>query len=103
VDLARTRLTYRASAPLDPLLPYLSDSRLSVASLVGPIETSRLPLVFDALLELARRTSTPALADEVHELQGLDKARREQQARDAPPEVMPVLGVSAQTLTLTDS
>jgi hypothetical protein len=96
VDLARTRLTYRASAPLDPLLPYLSDSRLSVASLVGP-------LVFDALLELARRTSTPALADEVHELQGLDKERREQQARDAPPEVMPVLGVSAQTLTLTDS
>jgi hypothetical protein len=80
----------------------LTDPRLSVATLVGAVETSRLPLVFDALLDLARRSSTPDIADQVHELQGLDKERREMQARDMPAEVMPVLEVSVHYLIIRD-
>ena len=59
-----------------------------------------MPLAYDSLLDLARRTSAPKLADQVHELQGLDKERRELQARDAPPEVIPVMAVSILTLSV---
>ena len=65
-----------------------------MATLLASLEASRLPLAYDSLLDLARRSSTPRLADQVHELQGLDKERREMQARDAPPEVIPVMAVS---------
>jgi hypothetical protein len=43
------------------------------------------------------------LADQVHELQGLDKERRELQARDAPPEVIPVMAVSIFRLSISIS
>ena len=79
---------------MDPLLSYLHDGSLPVATLLSSLEASRLPLAYDSLLDLARRTSSPKLADQVHELQGLDKERRELQVRDAPPEVIPVMAVS---------
>lgn len=79
---------------MDPLVSYLHDGSLPVATLLSSLEASRLPLAYDSLLDLARRTSASKLADQVHELQGLDKERRELQARDAPPEVIPVMAVS---------
>lgn len=86
----------KASARLDPLLPYLSNGRIPVADMLGAIETSNLPLAFEALMELGRSSGDRSITDQVQELMGIEQQQREQQAREIEEvaEVMPVLDVS---------
>lgn len=86
----------RAKAPLDPLLPYLADGQLPVSSLIGSIEASSLPLVYEALLDLGRRKSQPEITAQVEEIMGLERERRAMQARETVDEVSPVLEVSSR-------
>lgn len=89
----------KASAPLDPLLPYLATKQLPLTSLLAAVDTSSLPLAYEALLALGRQSSQPELVEEVQELMGIDKERREMQAREAVDEVMPVLESAGKTFS----
>ena len=86
----------KASARLDPLLPYLSNGRIPIADMLGAIETSNLPLAFEALMELGRSSGDSSITDQVQELMGIEQQQRQLQAREIEEvaEVMPVLDVS---------
>lgn len=86
----------RASAPLDPLLPILAQRQLPLSSLLGAVDTASLPLAYEALLELGRKASEQELVEEVEALMGIDKERREMQARETVDEVKPVLEVRSR-------
>ena len=86
----------KASASLDPLLPYIGRGRIPVADILGAIDTSNLPLAYEALLELGRTSGENAITEQVQELMGIEQEQRQQLAREIEEvdEVMPVLDVS---------
>lgn len=92
----------RASARLDPLLPYIADGRIPIFDILGAIEPSKLPLAYEALLDLGRSWGEKAITEQVQELMGMEREQRQQQARDTQDvaEVMPVLDVSVRSAGL---
>lgn len=76
------------------MAPYIAGNQISVAEVLGAIDTSSLPLAYEALLELGRSSGATGLTEQVQELMGIEMQQREEQARETVDEVMPVLEVS---------
>ncbi|EIW68704.1 hypothetical protein TREMEDRAFT_69156 [Tremella mesenterica DSM 1558] len=80
-----------ARAPLTAMSQYLVHPLLPLEELMGALKPSDLPVAYDSLEKLARRQGLRDLEDAVRQLQGLEKERREMQARAVVEEVRPVL------------
>nr|XP_018265754.1 DNA-directed RNA polymerase, mitochondrial [Kwoniella dejecticola CBS 10117]OBR87912.1 DNA-directed RNA polymerase, mitochondrial [Kwoniella dejecticola CBS 10117] len=82
-----------SQSSLDPLVPYLSNtsSSLPVSTLLEGLDPSAVPLACEALIETAKQHDMADLEDAVRDFQGLEKARREEIAREIIEEVKPVL------------